>query len=323
MSRPGSRHGQRQVFPSCGCFQGTVAVSHCACIRIPQRPWAGLQVCLRAEALGRLPAAGFHSQARPGLSRASGVGSAVSAGLPLSALAFQDLVRMVEQLARFLGVSCDKAQLEALTEHCHQLVDQCCNAEALPVGRGTRPAAPFLCPCPPPPAGVRCPPHQGSAAPRPAPRGTWRLGRRWPRRVSSSAACPASQHVVVWFTGGLLGCVRLCGQDVSTQVPSQTAPQGRVAQGFGAVNFRAHSTRADSSAFSWLVGVNDAGGVGPHERGRCFPAPAVGAGDTGKGALPREGGREPEVQASHRAGCTGIGQRGWSRLLAAEAISRV
>ncbi|XP_011790192.1 PREDICTED: sulfotransferase 4A1 [Colobus angolensis palliatus] len=49
---------------------------------------------------------------------------------------FQDLVMMVEQLARFLGVSCDKTQLEALTEHCHQLVDQCCNAEALPVGRG-------------------------------------------------------------------------------------------------------------------------------------------------------------------------------------------
>ncbi|ELW64489.1 Sulfotransferase 4A1 [Tupaia chinensis] len=47
-----------------------------------------------------------------------------------------DLVTMVEQLARFLGVSCDKAQLESLTEHCHQLVDQCCNAEALPVGRG-------------------------------------------------------------------------------------------------------------------------------------------------------------------------------------------
>jgi len=48
----------------------------------------------------------------------------------------RDLVAMVEQLARFLGVSCDKAQLEALSEHCHQLVDQCCNAEALPVGRG-------------------------------------------------------------------------------------------------------------------------------------------------------------------------------------------
>ncbi|XP_035293283.1 sulfotransferase 4A1 isoform X1 [Cricetulus griseus] len=48
----------------------------------------------------------------------------------------RDLVTMVEQLARFLGVSCDKAQLESLIEHCHQLVDQCCNAEALPVGRG-------------------------------------------------------------------------------------------------------------------------------------------------------------------------------------------
>ncbi|KAG3290776.1 sulfotransferase family 4A member 1 [Ictidomys tridecemlineatus] len=48
----------------------------------------------------------------------------------------RDLVTMVEQLARFLGVSCDKAQLESLSEHCHQLVDQCCNAEALPVGRG-------------------------------------------------------------------------------------------------------------------------------------------------------------------------------------------
>lgn len=46
---------------------------------------------------------------------------------------------MVEQLARFLGVSCDKAQLESLIEHCHQLVDQCCNAEALPVGRGMCP----------------------------------------------------------------------------------------------------------------------------------------------------------------------------------------
>ncbi|XP_057598080.1 sulfotransferase 4A1 isoform X1 [Hippopotamus amphibius kiboko] len=54
----------------------------------------------------------------------------------------RDLVTMVEQLARFLGVSCDKAQLETLIEHCHQLVDQCCNAEALPVGRGTRPCPP-------------------------------------------------------------------------------------------------------------------------------------------------------------------------------------
>lgn len=43
---------------------------------------------------------------------------------------------MVEQLVRFLGVSYDKAQLETMVEHCHQLIDQCCNAEALPVGRG-------------------------------------------------------------------------------------------------------------------------------------------------------------------------------------------
>lgn len=42
---------------------------------------------------------------------------------------------MVEQLVRFLGVSYDKAQLESMVEHCHQLIDQCCNAEALPVGR--------------------------------------------------------------------------------------------------------------------------------------------------------------------------------------------
>uniref|UniRef100_A0A803TR33 Sulfotransferase n=1 Tax=Anolis carolinensis TaxID=28377 RepID=A0A803TR33_ANOCA len=48
----------------------------------------------------------------------------------------KDLATMVEQLARFLGISCDKAQLEAMVEHCHQLIDQCCNAEALPVGRG-------------------------------------------------------------------------------------------------------------------------------------------------------------------------------------------
>lgn len=82
-----------------------------------------------------------------------GVQPAVSHGTT-SALTFQDLVTMVEQLARFLGVSCDKAQLESLIEHCHQLVDQCCNAEALPVGRGTRPCRPCLCPGP-----VAPPPH--------------------------------------------------------------------------------------------------------------------------------------------------------------------
>lgn len=43
---------------------------------------------------------------------------------------------MVEQLVRFLGVSYDKAQLECTVEHCHQLIDLCCNAEALPIGRG-------------------------------------------------------------------------------------------------------------------------------------------------------------------------------------------
>ncbi|XP_057241434.1 sulfotransferase 4A1 [Malurus melanocephalus] len=48
----------------------------------------------------------------------------------------KDLATMVEQLVRFLGVSYDKAQLETMVEHCHQLIDQCCNAEALPVGRG-------------------------------------------------------------------------------------------------------------------------------------------------------------------------------------------
>ena len=92
-------------------------------------------------------------------------------GSRVSALVFQDLVTMVEQLARFLGVSCDKAQLESLIEHCHQLVDQCCNAEALPVGRGMRlpgPGVPapclltssrFLDPCPPPRPQVRVQPH--------------------------------------------------------------------------------------------------------------------------------------------------------------------
>uniref|UniRef100_H3BCG6 Sulfotransferase n=1 Tax=Latimeria chalumnae TaxID=7897 RepID=H3BCG6_LATCH len=48
----------------------------------------------------------------------------------------KDLGALVEQLVRFLGLSYDKAQLEAVVEHCHQVIDQCCNAEALPVGRG-------------------------------------------------------------------------------------------------------------------------------------------------------------------------------------------
>ncbi|KAG8142769.1 hypothetical protein E2320_005971, partial [Naja naja] len=48
----------------------------------------------------------------------------------------KDLATLVEQLARFLGVVYDKAQLESMVEHCHQLIDQCCNADALSVGRG-------------------------------------------------------------------------------------------------------------------------------------------------------------------------------------------
>lgn len=48
---------------------------------------------------------------------------------------------MVEQLARLLGVS-HKAQLESLVEHCHQLVDQCCNAEVPARGPGYVPPGP-------------------------------------------------------------------------------------------------------------------------------------------------------------------------------------
>ncbi|XP_067856202.1 sulfotransferase 4A1 isoform X3 [Heptranchias perlo] len=48
----------------------------------------------------------------------------------------KNLAGTVELLVRFLGVSYDKTQMEAIIEHCHQLVDQCCNAEALPIGRG-------------------------------------------------------------------------------------------------------------------------------------------------------------------------------------------
>lgn len=40
------------------------------------------------------------------------------------------------QLARFLAVSCDKAQLEGLVESCSQLIEQCSNSEALSVCRG-------------------------------------------------------------------------------------------------------------------------------------------------------------------------------------------
>lgn len=42
----------------------------------------------------------------------------------------------MEQLARFLGVSCDKAQLEGMVESCNQLIEQCSNSEALSICRG-------------------------------------------------------------------------------------------------------------------------------------------------------------------------------------------
>ncbi|KAI2665520.1 Sulfotransferase 4A1 [Labeo rohita] len=47
-----------------------------------------------------------------------------------------DLGTLVEQLARFLGISCDKAQLESMVESCNQLIEQCCNSEALSICRG-------------------------------------------------------------------------------------------------------------------------------------------------------------------------------------------
>ncbi|MBN3312314.1 ST4A1 Sulfotransferase, partial [Atractosteus spatula] len=49
---------------------------------------------------------------------------------------YKDLATLVEQLARFLGVSCDKAQLESMVESCHQLIEQCCNPETLSICRG-------------------------------------------------------------------------------------------------------------------------------------------------------------------------------------------
>uniref|UniRef100_A0A3Q2WLV9 Sulfotransferase n=1 Tax=Haplochromis burtoni TaxID=8153 RepID=A0A3Q2WLV9_HAPBU len=49
---------------------------------------------------------------------------------------YKDLGTLVEQLARFLGVSCDKAQLEGMVESCNQLIEQCCNSEALSMCRG-------------------------------------------------------------------------------------------------------------------------------------------------------------------------------------------
>lgn len=48
----------------------------------------------------------------------------------------KDLGTFVEQLARFLSVTCDKAQLEGMVESCNQLIEQCSNSEALSVCRG-------------------------------------------------------------------------------------------------------------------------------------------------------------------------------------------
>ncbi|XP_059360916.1 sulfotransferase 4A1-like [Carassius carassius] len=49
---------------------------------------------------------------------------------------YKDLGTLVEQLARFLGITCDKVQLESMVESCNQLIDQCCNSEALSICRG-------------------------------------------------------------------------------------------------------------------------------------------------------------------------------------------
>ncbi|CAB1345829.1 unnamed protein product [Coregonus sp. 'balchen'] len=49
---------------------------------------------------------------------------------------YKDLGTLVGQLARFLGVSCDKVQLETMVESCNQLIEQCGNSEALSICRG-------------------------------------------------------------------------------------------------------------------------------------------------------------------------------------------
>ncbi|XP_077399305.1 sulfotransferase 4A1 isoform X2 [Vanacampus margaritifer] len=49
---------------------------------------------------------------------------------------YKDLGALVEQLAWFLGVSCDKVQHEAMVESCNQLIEQCCSSEALSICRG-------------------------------------------------------------------------------------------------------------------------------------------------------------------------------------------
>ncbi|CAB1433703.1 unnamed protein product [Pleuronectes platessa] len=49
---------------------------------------------------------------------------------------YKDLGTLVERLARFLGVSYDKAQLEGMVESCNQLLEQCGSMEALSICRG-------------------------------------------------------------------------------------------------------------------------------------------------------------------------------------------
>lgn len=63
-------------------------------------------------------------------------GACVCSATRICASGVQDLWTFVEQLAQFLGVSCDKAQLEGLAESCNQLIEQCSNSEALSVCRG-------------------------------------------------------------------------------------------------------------------------------------------------------------------------------------------
>lgn len=120
-----------------------------------------------------------------------GAASGPGCGAPL---VFQDLVAMVEQLARFLGVSCDKAQLESLVEeHCHQLVDQCYNARPAMGGYGAaRPLGPPPPPCrrphafpgphpPPPRPRVRVQPHISRAFRSPG--GRKRQPKKGPLRI--------------------------------------------------------------------------------------------------------------------------------------------
>lgn len=143
---------------------------------------------------------------------------------------------MVEQLARFLGVSCDKAQLEALSEHCHQLVDQCCNAEALPVGRGTRP------PPPPPPGPWSLP--WASCLQSPLLRESRKVLRK-PGAVGGDERGARGLLALHCDCASGLGGHRVTVRMLWAlwarhfkQAPSQTAPQHRPRRGLGAVRWR-------------------------------------------------------------------------------------